>query len=115
VYFYELREGDEDIFSDLLLTRDEAMSAAEFFALVTSIRDDVVDGYETDTLIEAIAEVLERDHGFMFVSDDRLAASVNVSESDEETYLVEATAESADPDYRAILLDWDPSSEAGPN
>jgi hypothetical protein len=115
VFYYELREGDDDIFSDLLLTRDEEMAAPDFFALVTSIRDDVVDGYEADTLIEAIAEVLERDHGFTFVSDDRLSASVNVSESDEETYLVESGQGSAGADYRGILVDWDPTSEAGQN
>jgi hypothetical protein len=111
VYFYELREGDEDIFSDLILARDEEMSSADFFALVTEIRGRIVDTYEDDTLIEAIAAVLERDHGFIYVSDDRLEASVNVSENEDETYLVEPSDETAGADFRAILLDWD--GEAG--
>ena len=36
------------------------------------IRHQIQDTYEHDTLIEAIAVELERDHGFIFVSDDRL-------------------------------------------
>ena len=38
VYFYELHEGDEDIFSDVLLARDDEMDAEEFFELVQSVR-----------------------------------------------------------------------------
>jgi hypothetical protein len=115
MYFYELREGDDDIFSDLLLTREEEMAAEDFFGLVKTIRDDIRETYEADTLIEAIAEVLERDHGFTFVSDDLLAASVNVSESDEDTYLVETGDDEARPEFRGILLDWDPQGDAGPH
>lgn len=107
MYFYELREGDEDIFSDLVLVRDDEMSARDFFTLVQDIRERLVDSYEADTLIEAIAEVLERDHGFIHVSDDRLMASVNVSEQEDENYLVEPPDETAGGDYRGILLDWD--------
>ena len=107
MYFYELREGDEEIFSDLILARDDEMSAADFFALVSDIRGRIVDTYEDDTLIEAIAAILGREHGFVYVSDDRLVASVNVSESEDDTYLVEPSDESTGADYRAILLDWD--------
>jgi hypothetical protein len=111
VYFYELREGDEDIFSDLLLVRDDEMSASDFFALVQGIRERIVDSYEEDTLIEAIAEILERDHGFVHVSDDRLVASVNVSEQEAENYLVEPSGETARADYRGIILDWDSEAD----
>ena len=111
MHFYELREGDEDIFADLILVRDEEMSAADFFALVSDIRGRIVDTYEEDTLIEAIAAVLERDHGFVHVSDDRLVASVNVSEDEEETYLVERSDETAGVDYRGILVEWDEEGE----
>jgi hypothetical protein len=88
VYFYELHEGDDDIFSDLLLTSDEEMEPEDFFELVQSIRVRVQDTYEDDTLIEAIARELERDHGFTFVSDDRLAASVHVSSVEDENRLI---------------------------
>ena len=41
--------------------------------------------YEDDTLIEAIAGELERDHGFTFVTDDRLDAAVHVSANSTKT------------------------------
>ena len=43
------------------------------------IRRRIQDGYIHDTLSEAIAVELERDYEFIFVSDDRLTAAVNVS------------------------------------
>ena len=79
MHFYELHEGDDDVFADLLLAREEEMEPEEFFDVVQSIRRRVMDSYETDTLIEAIAEELERDYGFIAVTDDRLTAAVNVS------------------------------------
>ena len=65
------------------------MEPDEFFELVQSIRRRVQDSYEDDTLIEAIAVELERDHGFIFVSDERLTAAVNVSIVEEENFLAE--------------------------
>jgi hypothetical protein len=117
VYFYELHEGDEEIYSDVLLARETEMDPDEFFDLVQSIRQRVQDTYEDDTLIEAIAVELERDHGFTFVSDERLTAAVNVSTEDSENFLAEigpADDESdleRDADYRAILADFDPDGE----
>jgi len=77
LYFYELHEGDEDAFSDLLLVHEEQYEPEDFFDLVQSVRTQVQDTYEDDTLIEAIARELEREHGFIFVSDARLEASVD--------------------------------------
>lgn len=120
MYFYELHEGDDEIFSDVLLVRDTEMDPEDFFELVQSIRRRVQDTYEDDTLIEAIAVVLERDHGFVFVSDERLAASVNVSVEESENFLAEvgpdddADAE-RDADYRAILAEFDPEGGSRPN
>jgi hypothetical protein len=107
VYFYELREGDDDIFSDLLLVRDEEMAPADFFDLVQSIRRQIKDTFEDDTLIEAIAAVLQHDHDFTFVSDDQLTASVNVSAVDEDTFLVDPNDPTKGADYRGILVDRD--------
>jgi hypothetical protein len=114
VYFYELREGDEEIYSDLVLVRDEPMSPEDFFELVQSIRRRIQDTFEDDTLIEAVAAELEREHGFVAVTDERLEASVNVSVYDDENYLVDKSAEDEVdeedlPDYKAILVDLDPS------
>jgi vacuolar-type H+-ATPase subunit I/STV1 len=106
VYFYELREGDDDIFADLLLVREEEMDPDSFFELVQSIRQRVQDSYEQDTLIEAIAEELERDYEFIPISDERLSASVNVSKIDDDNYLADLDTEGDDgPDYRGIFVD----------
>jgi hypothetical protein len=114
VFFYELREGDNDIFADLLLAREEEMDPESFFELVQSIRRRVQDTFEQDTLIEAIAEELERDHDFIAISDDRLSASVNVSTQDEDNYLASLDEDDDLPDYRSIFLDL-PRDDARPN
>jgi hypothetical protein len=113
VYFYELHEGDEEIFSDVLLARETEMDPEEFFELVQSVRRRVQDAYEDDTLIEAIAVELEREHGFTFISDERLAASVNVSVEESENFLAEidipnAADEERDADFRSIVAEFDP-------
>jgi hypothetical protein len=115
VFFYELHEGDEEIFSDILLARDDEMDPDEFFELVQSARRKVQDTYEDDTLIEAIAVELEREHGFIFISDERLTAAVNVSTEDSENFLVglDTGDEERDADYRAIVAEFDP--EGSPN
>ena len=118
MYFYELHEGDEEIFSDVLLVRDSEMDPDDFFELVQSIRRRIQETYEDDTLIEAIAAELERDHGFVFISDSRIAAAVNVSPEESENFLAEVGPEDEsdderDADYRAILAEFDP--EGGPS
>ncbi len=115
MFFYELREGDDDIFADLLLVREEEMDADEFFELVQSIRLQVQDSFEQDTLIEAIAEELERDHGFIPISDERLSASVNVSKVDDDNYLADLDDENDEmADYRGIFVDL-PRDTGRPN
>jgi len=116
VHFYELHEGDEDIFSDVLLVRDDEMDPDEFFELVQSIRRRVQETYEDDTLIEAIAVELERDHGFIFVSDDRLTAAVNVSTEESENFLAALDDDEEDERgeaFRTIVAEFDPDGEGG--
>ena len=79
MHFYELHEGDDDVFADLLLAREEEMEPEEFFDVVQSIRRRIVDSFEQATLVEAIADELERDYDFVAITDDRLTAAVNVS------------------------------------
>jgi hypothetical protein len=128
VFFYELHEGDNEIYSDVLVVSESEWEADEFFELVQSIRRRIQDSYIHDTLIEAIAVELERDHGFIYVSDDRLAAAVNVSVEESENFLAELEVDLADADedddgdddddedetggtdYRAIIVDLDPST-----
>ncbi|MCI0581635.1 MAG: hypothetical protein L0227_01870 [Chloroflexi bacterium] len=124
MHFYELHEGDGDVFFDVLLFREDEMDPEEFFTTVQSIRRRIQESYETDSLIEAIAEELEQDYGFTFVSDDRLTAAVNVSKTEEDNFLADLESEELDAgekdadeegvDYRAVYADFEPS-ESPPN
>jgi hypothetical protein len=105
MHFYELHEGDDDVFADILLAREEEMDPEEFFEVVQSIRRRVVDSFEQDTLIEAIAEELERDYEFIAISDDRLTAAVNVSRDPEENFLADLDVPEEGTDYLEILAD----------
>ena len=110
MFFYELREGDDDIFADVLLVREEEMDADSFFELVQEIRQRIQDHYEEDTLIEANADELERDYEFIPISDARLSASVNVSKNEDDNYLASIDSDDDDdedgPDYRGLFVDF---------
>jgi hypothetical protein len=107
LYFYELHEGDEDVFSDLLLVHDDQFEPDDFFELVQAVRLQVKDRYEDDTLIEAIARELEREHGFTFISDAKLSASVHVSPDETENRLISLDDEARATDFRTILADFE--------
>jgi hypothetical protein len=108
LYFYELHEGDDDVFSDLLLVHDEQIEPEDFFELVQAVRAKVQDTFEEDTLIEAIALELEREHEFTFVSDARLEASVHVSPDEKENRLISIDDEIMESaDFRSVLADFD--------
>ena len=120
MFFYELHEGDEEVYSDVLVVSESEWEPQEFFDLVRRIRNDLHE-YSEDTLIEAIAAVLERDHGFVFVSDERLVAAVNVSTEDAGNFLADLDAgydddddeddddddEEPRGDYRTLLAELD--------
>jgi hypothetical protein len=112
LYFYELHEGDDEIFTDVLLVHDEQIDPEDFFDLVQAIRVQVKDRYEDDTLIEAIARELEREHGFTFVSDARLSASVHVSPDEAENRLISLDDEMLESaEYRTAFAELDPDFE----
>jgi len=118
VYFYELHEGDNDVFADILLVSEIEYSPEDFFELVQSIRRRILHGFEEDTLVEAIAGELEREHDFLFVSDERLTAAVNVSRDEDDNFLAELDPDelgSGDADYRGVVADFDPDGEARPH
>ncbi len=119
MFFYELHEGDTEIYSDVLVVSESEWEPQEFFELVQRIRHDIQDNYEQDSLIEAIGTILERDYGFIFVSDDRLAAAVNVSKQEADNFLAELDTDEDDEDetepgdelsgdFRSILAEFDP-------
>jgi hypothetical protein len=105
MHFYELHEGDDDVFADILLAREEEMEAEEFFELVQSIRRRILDTHESQTLVEAIAEELERDYEFIAIGDDRLTAAVNVSRDEDENFLADLDAPEESVDYATILAE----------
>jgi hypothetical protein len=111
VFFYELHEGDNEVFSDVLVVSDSEWEPDEFFELVQTIRRRIQDGYIHDTLSEAIAVELERDHGFIHISDDRLVASVNVSTDDEQNFLAELEVDLADAEEDEDDDDDDPEQD----
>jgi hypothetical protein len=98
VYFYELHEGDDDLMTDVILARATVMPPDDFYELVREVRAQVQDAHEEDTLVEAIAAELEREHDFLFVSDDRIVAAVRISTGAEEDALI--TREDEDEDER---------------
>jgi hypothetical protein len=120
VFFYELHEGDDEVYSQVLVVSESEWEPQEFFELVQRIRRDVQDHFEQDTLIEAIADVLERDHGFYY-ADDHLTAAVNVSTEEADNFLADLEADLDDRgdddddddddeprgDFRTILADVD--------
>lgn len=111
MHFYELHEGDNDVFADLLLAHEDEMEAEDFFELVQAIRRRVLESFEHNTLVEAIADELERDYGFITVSDDRLTAAVNVSRDDEENFLADLDEPEESTDYASILADLQTEGE----
>ncbi|HEV8280710.1 MAG TPA: hypothetical protein VGQ02_02530 [Candidatus Limnocylindrales bacterium] len=117
MFFYELHEGDDEVYSDVIVASESEWEPQEFFELVQRVRHDIQGAYEQDTLIEAIAAVLERDYEFIYVSDDRLTAAVNVSTQEADNFLAdlggdededEEEREDFASDYRTILADFDP-------
>jgi hypothetical protein len=128
VFFFELHEGDNEVYSDVLVVSESEWEPEEFFELVQSIRRRIQGAYVQDTLVEAIAIELEREHGFIYISDDALTASVNVSTEEEGNFLAKLEVELADADddgedddddeadservdYRAVLADFDPNGD----
>ena len=105
MHFYELHEGDNEVFADLLLAREDEMDPEEFFDVVQSIRRRILDSFEQQTLVEAIADELERDYGFITIGDDRLTAAVNVSRDEEENFLADLDEPAESQDYTSILAD----------
>ncbi len=124
MFFFELHEGDNEVYTDVLLVSESEWEPEEFFELVQQIRRRIINTFAHDTLSEAIAIELERDHGFIYVSDDSLTAAVNVSREDSENFLAELDVDLADraeddddddddedrpdADYKEIIVDYDP-------
>ena len=64
----------------------------------------MLETFEEDTLVEAVARELERSAGFTYIADEKLVASMSVGMEDEDTYLVEPSDE-----FRSIVVELERS------
>ena len=112
LFFYELHESDTDLFADVLLAHETEYDEAEFLELVLESRARVLESFNEDSLIEAIAADLSARTGFHVVDDSQLRVAVNVSAQEDGTFVsdlqVSSSAASAATDYRTLLVDVDP-------
>ncbi len=114
-YFYELHESDTDLFADVLLAHPTEYDEAEFLELVLEARKKVIDEFEADSLIEAIAADLSEQAGFLIIDDTQLRVAVNVSADDEGTFVsdVDETGGARGQDeFRTLLVDVEPDDAA---
>jgi hypothetical protein len=104
LFFYEIHEGPTDLMTDALLVSEREHPQEQFAELVRRARRAVVDTFEEDTLVEAVARELERSHGFIYISDEKLRGSMSVGVEEEDTYLVEPSEE-----FRSIVVELERS------
>lgn len=104
LYFYELHEGATDLMTDALLLSERDHTPVQFEAMVQAARAAVLDTFEEETLVEAIARELERSHGFTYIGDEKLRGSMSVGMEDEDNYLVEQSDE-----FRSIVVEMESS------
>jgi hypothetical protein len=101
-FFYELHEGATDLMTDALLVSERDHTPEEFASMVRTARAAIIETFEEDTLVEAIARELERSHEFTYISDEKLRASMSVGMEDVDTYLVEQSDE-----FRSIVAEME--------
>lgn len=111
MYYYELSEADDEIFANVLLAHDAEYDEQEFLEMVVEAREVVITSFEQDSLIEAIADELERRHGFSHI-DANLRAAIRVSAVEGETLITavdeRARAQTEEDDFRSILIETEP-------
>jgi hypothetical protein len=105
LYFYELHGGASDLLTDALLVSQTELSPQAFASLVQQARSAVLDTYEEDTLVEAIARELERSHGFTYIGDEKLTASMSVGLGSDDTFLVDQSDE-----FRSVIVELERQS-----
>ena len=111
MHFYEIHEADEELLLGVTLAHEERFSPPEFLAMVEEARGRVIESFEEDSLVEAIAQELERAHGFYPALDRALQAAVSVSTEEGETALLpagdQARAAMSDDEDEALEIDHD--------
>jgi hypothetical protein len=104
LFFYELHEGTTDLLTDALLVSERDHTPAQFEAMVQAARRAILETFEEESLVEAVARELERSHGFTYISDEKLRASMSVGVEEADTFLVEQSEE-----FRSVVVEVDPS------
>ncbi|MEO7296741.1 MAG: hypothetical protein ABIZ57_11420 [Candidatus Limnocylindria bacterium] len=104
LFFYELHEGATDLLTDAILVSELDHTPEQFASMAVAARTAIIDTFEEDTLVEAIARELERSHGFTYIGDDKLRASMSVGMEEADTYLVEQSDE-----FRSIVAEMERS------
>ena len=90
MFFYELHEGDNEVFADVLVASEAEMEPEEFFELVQSIRRRIQDTFEHDTLSRGDRRSSSSATTASSTSaTTALTAAVNVSTEDEENFLAD--------------------------
>lgn len=102
LFFYELHEGATDLLTDALLVSERDYPPEAFAEMVRVARAAVVDSYEEDTLVEAIARELERSHDLTYIGDEKLNASMSVGMEEQDTFLVDTSDE-----FRSMIVELD--------
>jgi hypothetical protein len=114
VYFYELHESDDELYSEVLLAHDVEFDESQFLEMVLEARAAVIGSFEEDTLTQAIANDLQRRYDFVHIDDTRLTVSIRVSSEEGETAATTVEErgrayddDDEDTDYRSLLVDLD--------
>jgi hypothetical protein len=112
LFFYELHESDTDLFADILLAHETEFDEAEFLELVLEARGRVIEHFNEDSLIEAIAADLAGRAGFVIIDDSQLRVAVNVSAAEDATFVSDIDASgqvgAGAQDFRTLLVDVEP-------
>lgn len=100
LFFYELHEGASDLLTDAILVSERDHTPAQFEEMVNAARTAILETFEEDTLVEAVARELERSHGFTYIGDEKLRASMSVGVEEDDTYLADLSEE-----FRSIVVE----------
>lgn len=112
MFFYEIHEAEDELALGVTLAHEERFDPEDFLAAVEEARGRIIESYTEETLVEAIANELERSRGFFAALDRRLVAAVRASAEEGETSLIpldgtdeigspnDAAEEEEDPDLR---------------
>ncbi len=100
LFFYELHEGASDLLTDAILVSERDHTPAQFEQMVNAARTAILETFEEDTLVEAVARELERSHGFTYIGDEKLRASMSVGVEEDEVYLADLSDE-----FRSVVVE----------